>query len=61
MLVQKYDKELIFFESKFVRLWDNLVYVDRKDTRMGVRFIDIDPRNFDSLCKIISLQSEPAE
>jgi len=58
MLVQKYDEETIFFQSKFVRLWDNLVYVDRKDTRMGVKFIELDSENFESLNKIIDMQTE---
>lgn len=61
MLVQKYNKEVLFFESKFVRLWDNFVYVNRKDTRIGVKFIDLDPKNFDSLCRIISLKAELAK
>ena len=56
MLVQKFDDEVIFFESKFVRLWDTLVYLDKKDTRMGIKFMDIDSENIDNLNKILSLQ-----
>ena len=58
MLVQKYDNEVIFFESKFVRLWDCHIFVDRKDTRMGVKFIDMDDKNFKSLNRLIDLHEE---
>lgn len=58
MLVQKCGDEVIFFESDFVRLWDNLVYFNSKDTRLGIRFRNVDMKNFDSLCKIISYQEE---
>lgn len=57
-LVQKYGDEVIFFESRFRKIWDNPVYVDRKDTRMGVKFLDIDTRNFDNLQRIISIQEK---
>ena len=58
MLVQKWGKETVFFESDFVRLWDNLVYFNSNDTRLGIRFKNIDKENFDSLCKILSFQEE---
>lgn len=58
MLVQKCGEETVFFESDFVRLWDNLVYFNKNDTRLGIRFKNIDPKNFDSLCKILSFQGE---
>ncbi|MGD9200356.1 MAG: PilZ domain-containing protein [Chitinispirillia bacterium] len=58
MLVQKCGEETVFFESDFVRLWDNLVYTDSNDTRLGIRFKNIDQKNFDSLCKILSFQEE---
>ncbi len=61
MLVRKYDKETIFFESKFVRLWDNLVYIDRKDTRLGVKFVDLDSKNFTSLDRILYLQTHQSK
>ena len=57
-LVQKYKEEVIFFESKFMKMWDNLVYVDRNDTRMGVKFLDIDDKNLKSLSRIITIQEE---
>ncbi len=57
MLAQKYDNETIFFESKFFRLWDSLVYLDKKNTRMGVKFIDIDDKNIENLDKILSMQN----
>ena len=57
-LVQKYGDEVIFFESRFRKIWDNPVYVDRKDIRIGVKFLDIDTRNFDNLQKIISIQEK---
>jgi len=57
-LVQKYNEEVIFFESRFRKIWDNPVYVDRQDTRIGIKFLDIDTRNFDNLQKIISIQEE---
>ncbi len=57
-LVQKYKEEVIFFESRFRKIWDNPVFVDRNDIRIGVKFLDIDSRNFDSLCKIISIQDK---
>ena len=57
-LVQKYKEEVIFFESKFMKMWDNLVYVDRNDTRIGVKFLDIDDNNLKSLSRIISLQEK---
>lgn len=59
MLVQKYGDETIVFESNFTRLWDNHVYVNRKDTRIGIKFRDIDSTNFNNLCKLISYQSSP--
>lgn len=61
MLVRKYDKETILFESKFVRLWDNHVYIDRKDTRLGVKFVDLDSKNFTSLDRIIYLQTHQSK
>ena len=57
-LVQKYNDEVIFFESRFRKIWDNPVYVDREDTRIGIKFLDIDNRNFDNLQKIISIQEK---
>ena len=57
-LVQKYGEEVIFFESKFMKMWDNPVYVDRNDTRMGVKFLDVDDKNLKSLSRIVSLQEE---
>ena len=50
--------EVIFFESRFRKIWESPVYVDRDDIRIGVKFLDLDPGNFDSLCKIISLQEQ---
>lgn len=58
MMVHKYGDEVVMFESRFVRLWDRPVFVDRNDTRMGIKFIDLDPKNFDSLCRIIDIQSD---
>ena len=58
VLVQKCGEETVSFESDFVRLWDNLVYFDSNDTRLGIRFKNIDKDNFDSLCKILSFQEE---
>ena len=57
-LVQKYGEEIIFFESRFRKIWDSLVFVDRKDTRIGVKFLDIDEKNLKNLSRIISLQEE---
>ena len=57
-LVQKYEDEVIFFESQFRKIWDNPVYVDREDTRIGVKFLDIDTRNFDNLQRIITIQEK---
>ncbi len=57
-LVQKYGEEVIFFESKFMKMWGNLVYVDRNDTRMGVKFLDVDDKNLKSLSRIVSLQEK---
>ena len=58
MLAQQCGEEIIFFESDFVRLWDNRVFFNRNDTRMGIRFKNVDMKNFDNLCKIISYQDE---
>lgn len=57
-LVQKYGKEVIFFESRFRKIWDSLVFVDRKDTRMGVKFLDTDDKNLKNLSRIVSLQEK---
>lgn len=58
MIVQKFKKEVVMFETKFVKLWDNSVYLDKEDTRIGIKFINVDPKNYNSLCKIIDLQEE---
>ena len=57
-LVQKYGEEVIFFESKFIIMWDRRVSADRDDIRLGVKFFDVDDENLNSLSRIVSLKEE---
>jgi len=61
MLALAFNAEVILFESRFVRIWDGPVFVDRDDTRMGVKFIDIAGTNLENLKRIVALQSKNSD
>lgn len=55
-LIQKNKDEEISVNAKLLILWSNFKYVDRSDTRLGVKFKDLDPENMKNLQKIIEFQ-----
>ena len=60
IMVQKFDKEVIFFSSKFRVLWKDMKPSNRKESLIGVNFHETDPKNFEFLSRIIHYQSNMA-
>ena len=60
ILVHKFDKEVIFFSSKFRVLWKNMKSSKRKESLIGVYFQETDPKNFEILSRIIHYKSNMA-
>lgn len=60
ILVHKFDKEVIFFSSKFRVLWKNMKSSKKEDSLIGINFQETDPKNFEFLSRIIHYQSNMA-
>ena len=56
LLTQRYGKEVISFESDILVLWNNELTGKQTHYRIGIRFLNLDPINFENLCSILSYQ-----
>ncbi|MBN1984013.1 MAG: PilZ domain-containing protein [Chitinivibrionales bacterium] len=56
-LMQKINNETVVFEADFASLWNSLVSLKGKQSRLGIKFVELNPHNFENLCKIIDNQT----